>query len=115
ASGVLVLCLTGRKLRLQARTRLCGPSVFDLDGFAADEEFPAIRVNGNQGIGFIQVNANRQNSLRRGDFQGQGHTPGESAITLKNREAINLFGVLKRGFEVFWNCVAEALASCYRP
>lgn len=115
AAGVLVVCLTGRKLGLQAGTRLCGPSVFDLDGFAADEEFSAIRVNGHQGIGFIQVNANRQSSLRRGDFQGQGHTPDEFPMALKNREAIDLFGVLKRGFEVFWNRVAEALASCYRP
>jgi len=71
-SGILVMCLTGRQFGLQPRARLSRAPVLDLDGSSTHEEGASIRVNRDQGIRLIQIDANRKNALRFRRFQGEG-------------------------------------------
>src|SRR6266567_322972 len=114
-AGIFLLCLTGRKFGLESRACLGSTAVLDLDGFAAHKEGSSIRVNRYQGIGFTQVNTHRENALRVRNVEGQRETPDQLPVTLDDREAIKLFGLLKRGFEILWNGVGEVLTSAYRP
>ena|SRR5947209_13510650 len=100
---------------LQTSTCLGGTPVLHLDRFATDEEFSAIRVNGNQSIGLVEVNTDRQYSLWRGDFKRKCDTSDEFAVSLENHEAVNLFGMLKGCLEVIGNRVGEMLAPAHRP
>lgn len=114
-SGVLVLCLTGRQLLLEAAARFAGLPILDFDGFPTDEEFSAIRVNGHKGVGFVEVNANRKYPLWFRDFKGDGKPSHQLAIAHDDRQAIEFTGLVKEGDEMFRDGVGKAFASGQCP
>lgn len=114
-SGVLVLCLTGRQFLFETGACLDRLSVLDLDRLATDEEFSSIGVNGNQGIGFIEVNADWQDTCWCGNFKGHSQAPDEFPVAHENCEAIKLKSGLEDGKEMLRNSIAQAFSSRQRP
>lgn len=103
---VLVVCLTGRMFGLQPAASLRGTTVLDLDRLATDKQFSAISIDGYQGIGFIEINADGENTSRLRSVQGQRHAAYQLAISQDDSEAIKLFGLLKGCLKVLWKFVA---------
>ena len=62
-AGIFLLCLTGRMFGLNAGTGLGGTDILHFDGLATDKEAPPVRVNGNECIGFIEINPQRKSSF----------------------------------------------------
>jgi hypothetical protein len=100
---------------LESCTGLDSTSVLDLDCFASDKQFPAIGVNGHQGIGLMQVNPDWQDPLWFWDIQRQGHTSYQRALALNDRETINFDSTVKCRFEVVRNGVMKVFAAANRP
>ena len=114
-AGILVLCLAGRVCALEPSAGFRGATVLDLDGFARNEEGPTIGISRHQGIGFVEVNADGPNALWFGCREGQGKPSDQRAISLDDRQAIDLDGPGEQGFEIVWNGVGEAFASGDSP
>src|SRR5690606_41038179 len=96
---VLLLCLVGRKLFLQAATSLAGADVAHLELPPADEEGIPIGIDGNQGVGLVQVDPNRVNALRIGDAQGDDHATEQAPVAFDDRHAVDLSSFGKRLLE----------------
>lgn len=114
-SRVLALCLSGRELALEARAGLLGAAVFDLDRLATGEEYPAVWVDGDEGVGLIQIDADGQGTNGFGDFKCHGHAAKQLAIPFDNGQAIDLLSLLEGRLEDFGHGVGQALATGDSP
>jgi hypothetical protein len=115
ASCIPVLCLSGRKFILESCTCLLGAAVLDLDCLAGDKERVTVWVYRDEGIGFVQVNANRQRSNWFGYFKRNGYTTKQLPIPFNNGQTINLLGLLQSCLEHFRHGVRQAFASADGP
>jgi len=113
--GILLLCLAVRKFTLQTGPGFRCTSVLDLYRFATHKEGMAIRVNSNDGVGFVEINPNGEYALGFRNIQYERHTADELAVALDNRQAINLYYVSKCVLKVLKNGVGQVFPTCYRP
>lgn len=115
ASCVLALCLSGREFALEARAGLLGSAVGNLDGPARDEEGIAVGVHRDKGVGFVQVDADRDNAGGLGNLQRHRHAAKEFPIPLDDRKAVDLFGPGQRRAERLRHRVRKTLAPTDGP
>jgi len=114
-SCILVLCLTSRKLRLKTGAGFGSPSVLGFNRLATDEEFSAIMVYRNKGVGFVEVNTYGEDALRFWDFKSERDPSNQFAVALEHIQAINLFGLSEHRFEIFGDGIAKMLAPAHGP
>src|SRR6266702_799440 len=114
-AGVFLLCLAGRVFGLQTGTGFRCASVLDLDGFSTHKERVPIRINRNERVRLVEVNAHGKDTLGFWDIQREGDSSQQVSIPLHNRDAINLFGTCKPPLKIFWDGIVQMLAPCHRP
>ena len=112
---ILTLCLAGRKLLLKLLAGLIRTFVSDFYIPARDKKVVPFSIHSYQGIGFIEIDADRVDALGIGIFQGKGNTPQEKAIPFNNRQGVDLLGLLEDALESFGDFIEDALAPSYSP
>lgn len=111
ASGILMLCLSGRELALKARTGLLSSAVGYLDSPAGDKKGTAVGVHRDKRIGFIQIDAYRHNARWFRDLQCHGHAAKQPSVSLNDGETVDLFSLPQCRSEYVRHRVRKALAS----
>nr|WP_235893174.1 hypothetical protein [Pelomicrobium methylotrophicum] len=112
---VLALCLSGRKLALETRASLLGSAVGHFDSFTGDEQGVAVGIGGHQRVGFVHIDANRQDASGLRYFQRNGDTSKQLAIALDDGQAIDLLGLRQGCTECVRDSVGKALSAAHRP
>ncbi len=113
--GVALLCRAGRTLCLETAAGLAGTRVPHREVPAADKQGVAIRIDGNEGVGFVQVNANRVDTFRVGDTERDDDTTEQPSVALDHGHAVDLDGFGTCGCERIWHGIRDALAPRHRP
>lgn len=114
-AGVPALCRAGRQFALQPRPGLLGAAVFDPDRPTGGKEDRVLRVNGHQGVGLVQVDADGRSADRFGGLTGHGDATQEFPVSLDDGHAVNFPGLFEWCVERFRHRVPEARAPADRP
>lgn len=112
--GTLPLYLSGLKL-FKPSFCLSVALVLDFLPKPGPEELPPIRINGNDGIGLVEIDPNRMNALGFWNLEGHSDVADKLAISHLNCHAIDFFGVIKERLEVFGNLVVKSLSAVNCP
>ena len=113
--GAFTLCLTGRKPLLEPLDGLVGSFIGDPPFKAGDEKFPVVRVDGNQSVGFVEVNADGKDTRCIWNFDSQSNVTDKLSVPDLYCDAVYFLGFGQHRLEVVGNGVVKTLSASYRP